>query len=48
MSVSTQSGARGFQRLVCFKYYNVLKLEIRFTLGLNTAENTDYMKKRYK
>ncbi len=44
--MSPQSGDRGLQRLICFKYYNVLKLEIRFTLGLNAAENNDYMKKK--
>ncbi len=38
---------RGPQRLICFKYYNVLNQEIRFTLGLNAAEITDYMKKSF-
>ncbi len=45
MSTSPGSGARGLQRLICLKYYDVLKLEIRSTLGLNAAKNTDYMKK---
>ncbi len=31
------------QRLPCFKYYNVLKQENRFTLGLDTAKITDYI-----
>ncbi len=31
-----------------FKDFSVLKLEIRFTLGLNAAEITDYMKKSFK
>ncbi len=30
------------------KYYNVQKLEIRITLGLNTAKNIDYIKKGFK
>ncbi len=45
MSISLQSRAKGLQRLICFKYYYALKLEIKFTLGLNPAEITDYMKK---
>ncbi len=32
---------KGLQRLICLKYYDVLKLEIKFTLGLNTAKNID-------
>ncbi len=36
---------RVFQRLICSKYYNVLKQESRFTLRLNAAKNTDYIKK---
>ncbi len=38
------SEAQRLQRLICLKYYKVLEWEIRFTLGLNTAENTDYIK----
>ncbi len=38
-------GVKGLQRLPCLKYYNVLKRESRFTLGLNAAKNTDYRKK---
>ncbi len=45
MSVYPWSGSRGFQILTCSKYYNVLKQEIRFTLGLNATKNSDYMKK---
>ncbi len=44
MSTCPQSGARGFERLPCLKY-NVLTGENRLTLGLNTAKNTDCMKK---
>ncbi len=40
--------AIGLQRLMCFKYDNVLKLEIRFTLEWNADKNTDYMKKSFK
>ncbi len=39
MCISLRSGARGPQRLICLKYENVLKLEIRFSLGINAAEN---------
>ncbi len=39
-----KSGGSGLQRLICLKYYNVLKREIRFTLGLSAAKTTDYMK----
>ncbi len=44
-STSSCSGARGLQRSVCLKSYNVQKRVITFTLGLNTAKNTHYMKK---
>ncbi len=46
--ISTRSGARGDPKIDLFKYYNVLQWESRFTLGLNTAKNTDYMKKCFK
>ncbi len=45
MSISPTSGARGLQRSICLKSYNVQKQEIRFTLRLNTAKNTYFMKK---
>ncbi len=48
MSISPKSGARGLERLPCFKYYNVLEQESTFTLGLNITEITDYIKKRFK
>ncbi len=48
MSISPWSGARVLQRLLCSKYYNVLKRENRFTLGLNSAKITDYIEKRFK
>ncbi len=35
-------------RLTCLKYYNEMKWESRFTLGLNAAKNTDYIKKHFK
>ncbi len=44
----SQSGAGGLQRLIFFKYYNVPKLERRFTSGLNAAKNTDYIEKWFK
>ncbi len=46
MSISSQSGAMGLERLPCLKYYNVLKQENRLTLGLNAVKNIDYMKKK--
>ncbi len=36
-STSSRSEARGLQRWPYFKYYNVLKQENRFTLGLDVA-----------
>ncbi len=36
---------RGFQRLVCLESYNVQKWEIGFTLRLNNAKITHYIKK---
>ncbi len=39
------SGARGLERLIQLKYYNVLKWQITFTLRLNSDKNTDYMEK---
>ncbi len=52
-SVSTHvclswSGARGLEKLPCFKYYNVAKWENRLTSGLNAAQNTDYVEKSFK
>ncbi len=44
MSISPTSGARGSKDQVCLKSYNVQKREIRFTLGLDAAKNTHYMK----
>ncbi len=37
MSISLQSGARRFQRLICFKYFIVQKWESRFSLELATT-----------
>ncbi len=48
MPINHRSGARSLQRLICFKYYIVLKWESRFILGLNAAENTDDIKKLFK
>ncbi len=43
-----RSGAKGLERFLCFKYYNVLKQRSTFTLGLNVAEIIDNIKKRFK
>ncbi len=48
MSVTHQSEARGLERLMWLKYYNVQKWQITFTLGLNAAKNTTYMEKSIK
>ncbi len=48
MYISSPGGAKGLKRLACLKYYIAWKHEIRLTLGLNAAENTDYMKKTSK
>ncbi len=48
MSISPMSGARGLQRLSSLKYYNVLKWEKRFTLKLDAAKNTHFLKKDFK
>ncbi len=46
--LSPGSEASGLQRLIFLKYCNVPKWESRFNLGLNTAENTDCIKKHFK
>ncbi len=48
MSIIPRGGVRGLERLPCFKYYYVLKQESTFTLRLNTAKITNYIKKRFK
>ncbi len=45
MSIFPQSGAKGLERLMRLKYYNVQKRQITFSLVLNVVENTDYLKK---
>ncbi len=45
MPIFHRSGAKGLQRLICFKYFIVLKWESRCTLGVDAAEITDYIKK---
>ncbi len=48
MCISPRSGVRALQRLICLKYYNILKLESRFTLELNSVKNTNYMIKSFQ
>ncbi len=48
MSISPTSGASELQRPVYLNSFNVQKCEIRFTLGLNAAKNTHYIKKSFK
>ncbi len=43
MSIFLKSGAMGLERLICFKYYIVLKWESRFTSGLNASKTTHYI-----
>ncbi len=45
VSIFPRSGATRLERLIWLKYYNVQKRQIIFTLGLNAAKNTDFMKK---
>ncbi len=48
MFISLRSGARGLQRLICFKYFIVLKWESRLTLVFDAAKITDYIKECFK
>ncbi len=48
MSVFPRSGATGLQKLSSLIYYNVLKREMRFTLKLDAAKNTHYIKTCFK
>ncbi len=50
MSISPPHGVElgGSKDWYDWKYYNVLKLQITFTLGLNADKNTDYMEKSFK
>ncbi len=43
-----QKWSQGAPKIACLKYYNVLEWESRFTLGLNAAKNTDYIKKCFE
>ncbi len=45
MSISPQSGARWLERLICLKYYFVLKRQNIFNLGLNPVKNTHQIRK---
>ncbi len=38
MSTSHISGAKGLQRLICFKYYIILNWISRFSWGLDAAK----------
>ncbi len=48
MFISSQSGARGLERLIWLKHYIVLKRQITFNLGLNAAKNMHHIKKSFK
>ncbi len=48
MPIFPGSEANGFQRLPSLKYYDALKWESIFTLELDAAKITDYIKKRIK
>ncbi len=49
MSISLRNGAKGLERLLpSLKYYNVQKWESTFSLWLNAARNTHYMRERFK
>ncbi len=47
MSISPRSGTRGLQRLICLKYYNVLKWESGSILGRNAAKIANYNRKLF-
>ncbi len=47
MSIYSRSGARGLEKLACFKDYTVLKWDSRFLSGMNAAKITDYIKKLF-
>ncbi len=46
ISISLRSGTKGLEKLICLKYYCVLKLESRCNLGLNTAKHVEDIKKK--
>ncbi len=48
LCISFQSGARRLEGFPSSKYYNVQKWESRFTLRLDVAKNTHYIRKRFK
>ncbi len=48
MSYMAQERSLGLQRWRSLKYYNVLKCEHRFTLGLDAAKSMRYIKKCFK
>ncbi len=48
MCISSRSWTRERQKLICLAYNNALKQQSIFTVGLNAAENTDYIKKCFK
>ncbi len=48
MFIFPRNGLKGFKDALRLKYYNTLEWESRFTLGLNTAKNVDYIKKLKK
>ncbi len=43
-----QEWSQGAAKIAIFEIYNVPKWESRFTLGLNAAENNNYIKKCFK
>ncbi len=46
MSICPESGARGLKRLIWLKYYDLVKRQITFTFGLNTAESNEFHQKK--
>ncbi len=46
MSIFPRSGARWLEKLPSLKYYNVLKWESGFTLGLIAAKNKNTSNKK--
>ncbi len=46
MTISPQSGARGLEKFIWLKYYNIQKWQITFTWGLNAVKISLILKKK--
>ncbi len=48
MSITPRSGATRLERLICFKYYIILKWKSKFTSEFNATKNKHFIKKCFK